>query len=630
MATGAAEIGSAYLKVIPKMSNNAGAALSTQMAPVGGKGAEGFSSGFMSGIGGLRGMVAAFLGSEIVAGIYKFTKASLDAYADYEQLAGGIETLYGDAYEQVMQNAETAYMRAGMSANEYMDTAVQSAAVLEQNLGGDVVAAAGYADKAILQMSDNANKFGSDMQSIQDAYRGFSRGQFQLLDNLNLGYSGTREEMERLLADAEAISGVHYDINNYADIIDAIGVIQDQMGVTGTTAEEAAQTISGSLGMLKGAWSNWLAGLMNPDADVEALTGQLIESLGIVISNIAPAVGRMFLSIGGLIVNGIKDGLIAAFPGLEPLLNDYWARTAESWQAFTEGISQVWNNFLKPIFEAIGNAIRNFADAVLPHVQAAWERIQPSVQMLTDAMSRLWNEVLVPFGDWIVATFCPNIEGSGTTLGEVVGTVLEGLITGIGLLFQGIAIAVNGIIDFFSNLSTNISTKCNEIKAWWDGLVSSAKTKWEAIKSAITTPIERARDTVKRVIDKIKSYFNFSWSLPKLKLPHIEITGEWGFNPPSYPHFSINWYKTGGVFGSPSVIGVGDAPTPEIVTPQALMADTFASTLNAAGIREEIAALRQDVRGMKLYLDGTTLVGGIADRMDTALGQRNLNAARGF
>lgn len=580
MATGAAEIGSAYLKVIPKMSTTAGTSMSAAMTPVGGKGAQGFSGGFMSGIKGLGGMVTAVVGSAVAAGLYEFTKASLDAYADYEQLAGGIETLYGEAYDQVMQNAETAYYRAGMSANEYMETATQSAAILRKNLGGDVVAAAEYADKAILQMSDNANKFGTDMESLQDAYKGFSRGQFQLLDNLNLGYAGTKEGMEQLLADAEAISGVHYDINNYADIIDAIGVIQDEMHVTGTTAEEAAGTISGSLGMLKGAWSNWLAGLMNPDADVEALTQQLIESFGLVIQNVAPAIGRMFLSLGGLIVNGIRDGLVAAFPGLEPIFNSMGERARETWERFTTGLRQLWEGVLQPIFQAIGTAIQNFADAVLPHLQAAWERIQPAVDMLQQALSRLWNEVLLPFGQWLAETFAPQIEGSGTSIGEVIGTILEGLITALGYLFQFVATVITGTIDFFSNLSENISQKCEEIKQWWDGLKEKASSVWESIKTAITTPIQNAKDTVSRVIDEIRRLFDFEWHLPELKLPHIEITGEWGFNPPRVPSFGINWYKTGAVFGSPALIGVGDASTPEIITPQAMMSDTFESVLN--------------------------------------------------
>ena len=191
------------------------------------------------------------------------TKA-IQAYADYEQLVGGVETLFKDSQDKVMEYANNAYKTAGLSANEYMETVTSFSASLLQSLDGDTSASAEKANLALTDMSDNANKMGTDMTSIQNAYQGFAKANYTMLDNLKLGYGGTQAEMQRLLEDAEKISGIKYDISSYADIVDAIHVVQTEMGITGTTAKEAASTIQGSFGMVKAAWQNLVTGLADP------------------------------------------------------------------------------------------------------------------------------------------------------------------------------------------------------------------------------------------------------------------------------------------------------------------------------------------------------------------------------
>ena len=272
-------------------------------------------------------------------------KTALDSYADFEQLVGGVETLFKESAAMVQEYADNAYKSAGMSANEYMETVTSFSASLLQSLEGDTAEAAKKANQAIVDMSDNANKVGSSMESIQNAYQGFAKANYTMLDNLKLGYGGTKEEMQRLLKDAQAISGIEYDISSYADIVDAIHVIQEEMGIAGTTAKEASSTISGSFASMKSAWQNLLAGLGNEDADLSGLINNFVNSAGTVADNVLPrveiilggiadAIGRiipiigerlpvLFESILPPLIEGavaLVNGLVAALPVLLEIL----------------------------------------------------------------------------------------------------------------------------------------------------------------------------------------------------------------------------------------------------------------------------------------------------------------------
>ena len=215
------------------------------------------------------------IGSKAVSAFGQLAQAAVGGYADFEQLVGGIDTLFKGSSATVQSYADNAYKTAGLSANAYMETATSFAGALLQSLGQDTEAAAAYADRAITDMSDNANKMGTSMDSIIATYQSLSRGNYAMLDNLKLGYGGTKAELERLLTDADALSesfNLVYDANgkvsySFADIIDAIGIVQSEMGITGTTAAEATNTISGSVASMKAAWENWLVGLGDPNAD---------------------------------------------------------------------------------------------------------------------------------------------------------------------------------------------------------------------------------------------------------------------------------------------------------------------------------------------------------------------------
>lgn len=254
----------------------------------------------------------------VVATVGKITKSALDAYADYEQLQGGVQKIFGDNAEIVIKNAEQAYKTAGVSANQYMEQITSFSASLLQSVGGDTKKAAEIGDMAIQDMADNANTFGSSMKSIQDAYQGFAKQNYTMLDNLKLGYGGTRQEMERLLADAEKLTGKTYNINNLKDIYEAIHVIQEEMKITGTTMREAEKTISGSIASMKASYTNWLTSLASGE-NVDVATKNLVHSIHQVANNIKPVIGQVISSIfkemPGLGAAGLAGAL--GFTGLK-------------------------------------------------------------------------------------------------------------------------------------------------------------------------------------------------------------------------------------------------------------------------------------------------------------------------
>lgn len=238
--------------------------------------------------------------------------ASVKSYAELEQNIGGIETLFKSSADKVNKYAKEAYKTAGMGANEYMSTVTGFSASLLQSLSGDTDKAADVANMALIDMADNANKMGTAMESIQFAYQGFAKQNYTMLDNLKLGYGGTKNEMERLLKDAQKITGVKYDISNLNDVFQAIHVIQGELGITGTTAKEAEETISGSVSSMKAAWDNFLNGSGTFD--------QFVESAKIALENIAKAVAQLLPRMAGEIINALPKELITTVKVITPIL----------------------------------------------------------------------------------------------------------------------------------------------------------------------------------------------------------------------------------------------------------------------------------------------------------------------
>lgn len=351
------------------------------------------------------------------------SKQCIQAYADFEQLVGGVETLFGNASDTIRQNAAQAFSTVGMSANEYMETVTGFSASLIQSLDGDTAAAAEKADRAITDMSDNANKMGSDLESIKSAYAGFAKDQYTLLDNLKLGYGGTKTEMERLLADAQAISGIKYDISSYADIIDAIGVIQDKMGITGTTAKEAATTISGSIASMKAAWQNLLTGIADPEQSVADLTRQLTDSIQTVEQNIMPRLTEIFGNMGDTIGN-LAQGVFPMIPqAITALL-----------PSVVDGLSSILDAVITngaDLAAAIIDYLPKFADSVGQLASDLVPVLKQAASTIADGVADNADEIVESLIDNIVSFLQNDFPGMTTAAFEQAKKIILAIVHGI-------------------------------------------------------------------------------------------------------------------------------------------------------------------------------------------------------
>lgn len=324
------------------------------------KSVSGTLGGLTKVVAGVTATITAAFGAAAVA----ITKQAVDAYADYEQLIGGVETLFGDAADKVVGYAEDAFYTVGISANEYMETVTSFSASLINSLAGDTAKAAIVADMALTDMADNANKMGTPLESIKSAYQGFAKQNYTMLDNLKLGYGGTKTEMERLLKDAQKLTGVKYNINNLSDVYNAIHAIQVEMGIAGTTAKEAEKTITGSANMTKAAWKNVLAAIAG-GGDLDRAINNLVYSVSKYFENIVPVVERALSGIGELIekvapqlVEAVAAALIKAIPHL---LNAVYQMILGLANGIYEGIVALFSGSTKEI-EAQLNTTDKLAD----------------------------------------------------------------------------------------------------------------------------------------------------------------------------------------------------------------------------------------------------------------------------
>lgn len=402
-----ADLATAYLRLIPSLKGagkeikkELDAEVGTDMGKQGTKSGEDFGGGFKGGIGKLA--LGNFLGNALtqgasmaVDGLVNVFKDAFSATADYQQLTGGIETLFGDTAEQAMENAAKAYQTAGMSANEYMETVTGFSASLRQSLGEENAwQLANYADEAVQDMADNANKMGTDMARIQDAYQGFAKQNYTMLDNLKLGYGGTKTEMQRLLRDAEQLAGYTegaFNEENFADVVEAIHIVQENMGITGTTAAEASQTISGSIATAQAAYQNLLVALGTGNGVQEAMDN-LFTSLETVMANVAPMIETMLPAIGQAIgqavayilshipdilmaagelilglVQGLAEGLMPAMAAMEEVVNGALDAAGQFVDQMITAGADLINGFIQGIQETIGGV----ADAITSGIGGA-------------------------------------------------------------------------------------------------------------------------------------------------------------------------------------------------------------------------------------------------------------------
>lgn len=506
-------------------------------------GIKGLSSSIASSAGGAVKNIAKIGTAAVAAGATAtaaLVKSSVDAYASYEQLRGGIETLFGAGgqsakeyaksvgkstdeakkdYQQLMnaqnialKNADKAYKTAGMSANDYMETVTSFAASLKQSTKNETEAAKS-ANQIVIDMSDNANKMGTDMTMIQNAYNGFAKQNYTMLDNLKLGYGGTQAEMQRLLKDAEKLSGKKYKLGNFKDMAEAIHVVQTEMGITGTTAKEASTTIEGSVNSAKAAWTNLVSGMSQDNADMDKLINEFIDSVGVAAGNILPRIETALGGVGSLIekllpiiVDAIPDvienllpkllasgtnivltlvqGIAAAIPSLLNVLNQLFTDLLEKIPEFFNSISELFSN---------GGAA-NIMNMLLTLFNSLATGIISNLPIILNSLINMLAQILI-----FLVTQIPSIV---STVVSVIPAIVNGLLQAIPTLFQAIppiiAALVNGLLAGMPNI---IDTGVELITALVSNLSEIINTIVAVIPEIITNLINAIQDHLPDIID---------------------------------------------------------------------------------------------------------------------------------
>lgn len=564
-------LGTAYVQVVASAQGIKGSitnALSGEAA------AAGTSAGSLLG-GKLKGAIAAAgIGTALAAGF----KAAIAETGQLQQsYLGGIDTLYGEAAEKAREYARAA-QEAGISQRNYSEQAVSFGAALKQAYGGDTTQALEAANKAILDMADNAAKMGTPLQSIQDAYQGFARGQYQLLDNLKLGYGGTKTEMERLLADAEKITGVKYDINNLGDVYEAIHVIQGELGLTGVAADEAKNTLTGAFEGMKAAWAN-LIGNIGLGENVESSMQTFISSVAnYLFNNLIPTVGQIFKSLPKAIGALIAQGAPQLARGITKL---------------SKAFSANMGTFVSAGMKLITSVAQGIATA-LPQLA------QKAPTILTNIASGIIKNLpkIIATGVKIIVMLAGGIVKALPNVVAAMPKIIKGITTSITKVNWG-ALGKSVIVKVANGIGSSISS----------------------IRSAISRAVSSITDPIKKAVNKVKSYFPFRVGklFSGLKLPHFSVKG----SPPfgiggkgTKPGISVSWYAkamdTPYLFSNATLFGAGEKGDEMLYGRSALMSDiadavgnggatiTNYITVNGADDPEDWA--KRLVREMKLEM----------------------------
>lgn len=637
------------------------------------------------------------------------TKSAVGYYAEYEQLVGGVETLFKDSSGKLIGYAEKAYKTAGMSSNQYMDTATSFAASLIQGLGGDTAKAVELTNLAITDMSDNANKMGTDIGSIQDAYQGFAKQNYTMLDNLKLGYGGTQSEMIRLINDSGVLGEKIESLDNitFDQMIEAIHKIQDNLGITGTTALEAGTTISGSWSSVQALFENILTKVGSKLAPtVMGFLQQLSDWMETIdwdafATSVCDALQRVFdwiqkidfttffekgmdgvenflEKLGGLIedvpkiiqtfkdwsplIAGVAAGFVTlkvamAISSLISVITTAWTEyktanegaTIAQWlfnaalnanpivlivtlvaglvvalitlwntnDGFREAVTSAWSS-VKEAFsnlaESIGEKVESIKNFFGNLKDAASEKFSAMKEVVSDKFSQI-KETMTSTMQVAKDTVSEKLQNMKNAYSEhgggikgIAAAAMEGVkgyysagYTFIDNLTGGKLSAVaNKFKSKMSEAKQAVSNKISEIKnSFSNGLGNAYSTVTNIlgnIKNKFSNIMYSAKNIVSNAINRIKSFFNFSWSLPHLKLPHISISGSFNLTPPSVPHFGIEWYKKamddGMIMNQPTIFGYnaksnqflagGEAGSETVVGTQNLM-DMIQEAVNNAG-----------------------------------------------
>ena len=485
-------------------------------------------------VGGMKTLGSAVL--EVGKTFVNIGKQAIDGFADFEQLEGGVKKLFGDEMAEVVkQNANNAFKNAGMTANEYMETITGFSASMISSLNGDTQEATRLSDMAIRDMSDNANTFGTDMASIQHAYQGFAKGNYTMLDNLKLGYGGTKEEMARLLADAEKISGVKYDISSFADITEAIHIMQKEMNIAGTTSAEASRTISGSLSATKSAWSNLITGLADDNANFEQLVGNLMESLlgdgketgfinqilpriEVVMNSIVTMIPTLLetllprlLTIGTNLLTTLLTGITTALPQIMPTMVQALMTVVQAVVDNLPMILQAGITILIELVKGIAQSLPELIPTIIDAVLLMVETLIDNIDMIIDAGIQL----ILGLADGLIVALPRLIEKIPVIIEKLLmafSNNLPKLIEmGITLIVQLAIGLVKAIPQLVSKIPQIISSIVTAIGNYYSKLGEVGKNLvqglWNGINNAKDWVLGKIKGFGQSILNGIKSFF---------------------------------------------------------------------------------------------------------------------------
>ncbi|CAI3468930.1 phage tail protein [Enterococcus cecorum] len=539
----ATELGQAYVQIMPSAKGISGM-IQKQIEP------ESKSAGASAGISLGKSMITAVTAAIAAAGIGSMFAKSISEGAALEQSLGGIETLFKSSADTVKNYANQAYRTAGVSANKYMENVTSFSASLISSLGGDTAKAAELANTAMVDMSDNANKMGTDMESITQTYQSLARGNYAMLDNLKLGYGGTKSEMERLMADAEKLTGEHYTVGDFADTVKAIHAVQESLGITGTTAKEAATTLSGSLASMKAAFSDVLGKLslgqdivpsLNALADTTAtfLFGNFIPMIGNILKGLPTAITTFISAAIPQMTAGLQSvfsdigvdidfsGLTSKFSGIitaiQPIINGLktaFGQLPSLFNSVVSSVTPVINTLVNGFSRLDFSGIQILISSIIPAIQTGFSTMMsivgPAIDSVVNSFVSMWNAAQ-PLISVISGALMPAFQ----ILGSFLGGVIKGALTGISMAFDAVKIAIEfltPIITIVVNAFSALSPILNTIAQWVgtviglfgnlgvasQGLSAFIKSAWTNIQTAIST----AASVISTIIEYIKLAFS--------------------------------------------------------------------------------------------------------------------------
>ena len=513
----------------------------SKVAAIGDKIKGGLGTAAKAGVAALGAALASAATGTVALG-----KAALESYAQYEQLVGGVDKLFQDASPKLQEYAANAYQTAGMSANQYMEQATSFSAALINSLGGDTQKAADQADVAMRAMSDNVNTFGSNMEDVQNAFQGFSKQNFTMLDNLKLGYGGTKQEMQRLIDDANEYAASigeasNLSIDSFSDIVTAIDLIQQKQHIAGTTAREAATTIEGSVNMAKAAWQNWVTELGKDDADMEKLTTQLVDSVTTAASNIVPRIAV----IAGAAMAALSEQLPSAVEQLGASLSEYAPTLGASVMSLIGTVAQMAMEYAPTALLAIVGALTTFLTEYAPTLlQAAMTMFLAIVQALTESGPQIMDALMVVLQS-LVQVCINNMPAMATAAHDLIEMLFQAIVDYGPAILQQLALLVASLVVVIGMMVGQFFDQgVAAIQGLWDGAVEAFQSvaDWfgsigDMILGAIGDLGSLLADAGKSVIDGFLGGLKGAWdgvtgwfsgitaSIPQLKGPPVKDAG---------------------------------------------------------------------------------------------------------